>query len=98
MRENATTPNNRPLSNCVSTTKNFLVLYISRNGLHRNFNVHGIMIIDVQKAICVSEMPKSLNMNVDTRFMAINGMPIAKYAVGTHVMGLLLFTVFFIVS
>ena len=60
------------------TTKNFFVRYISRNGLQRNFNVQGIMMIEVQKAICVSDMPKSLNMNVETRLTAMKGSPMAK--------------------
>ena len=71
-------PKSNPLNNWVTTTKNFLVRYISRNGLQRNFKVHGSMMTDVQKAICVSDIPKSLNINVDTRFTAMNGSPMAK--------------------
>lgn len=41
------------------------------------------MMTEVQKAIWVSDIPKSLNMNVETRFTAIKGSPMAKYAVGT---------------
>ena len=52
--------------------------YISRNGLQRNFNVQGIMMIEVQKAICVSDMPKSLNMNVETRLTAMKRQPHGK--------------------
>ena len=47
----ATNANNNPVSICVSTTKNFFVLYISRNGLHKGLNVHGSMMSDVQKVI-----------------------------------------------
>ena len=47
---------------------------------------------EVQKAIWVSDIPKSLNMNVETRFTAIKGSPMAKYAVGTHAIGFIDFS------
>ena len=50
------------------------------------------MMTEVQKAIWVSDIPKSLNMNVETRFTAIKGSPMAKYAVGTHAIGFIDFS------
>jgi hypothetical protein len=50
------------------------------------------MMTDVQKAIWVSDIPKSLNMNVETRFTAIKGSPMAKYAEGTHAIGFIDFS------
>ena len=75
---NATNPNPTPVANCVSTTKNFFVRNISRKGLHKNFNVHGIMMSDVQSAICASETPIPLNINTETMFNTTNGIPMAK--------------------
>ena len=71
-------PNNTPLNNSVTSTKNFFVRNISRKGLHKNFSVQGIIIREVQNAICVSDTPRSLNINTETRLMAIKGSPIAK--------------------
>ena len=51
---------------CVSTTKNFFVLNISRNGPQRNFSVQGIMMSDVHRAICASPIPSPLNINTET--------------------------------
>lgn len=56
----------------------FLVRKISRKGLHRNLIVHGHMISDVQNAIRVSDIPRSLNMTAETMFSTTNGSPIAK--------------------
>ena len=67
-----------PVTICVKTTKYFFVLYISKNGLHKNLNVHGSIMSDVQKVICVSEMPKPLNISTDTMFKTTKGKPIAK--------------------
>ena len=77
-----------PVTICVSTTKNFFVLNISRNGLQRNFSVQGIMMSDVHRAICASPIPSPLNINTETMFSTTNGNPMAKYTVGTHDIGL----------
>lgn len=67
-----------PETNWVRTTKNFFVLYISRNGLHRGFSVHGSMMSEVQKAICASLTPMPLYMSVQTMFRTTKDMPMAK--------------------
>ena len=40
-RHSASTPRLNPPTNSISTTKNFFVWYISRNGLHSGFSDHG---------------------------------------------------------
>ena len=74
----AARPNIVPLTSCVATTKNFFVRKSSRKGLHRNLIVHGHMMSEVQKAICVSGIPRSLNSTDETIFSTTNGSPIAK--------------------
>ena len=81
---NATTPKPAPDIICVATTKNFFVLNISKNGLQRNLMVHGNMMTDVHSAIWLSSIPSPLNMSTHTMFSITNGIPIAKYALGTH--------------
>ena len=83
-RARATRPKPIPETSCVATTKNFFVLNISRNGLHRNFNVHGNMITEVHSAILLSSMPSPLNISTHTMFRTTNGSPMAKYALGTQ--------------
>ena len=68
-------------------TKNFLVLYSSRIGLHRNLIVQGHMISEVQNAIWASLTCISLNITAETMFKTTKGRPIAKYRVGTHFKG-----------
>jgi hypothetical protein len=68
-------------------TKNFFVLYISSRGLQSGFSVQGIMMSDVQKAICASLTPMPLYIRVVTIFSITNGSPIAQYSVGTQVFG-----------
>lgn len=67
--------------------KEFLCLEDLRNGLHRNFIVQGNIMTDVHKAIWLSSIPSPLNMSTQTIFSITNGIPIAKYALGTHVSG-----------
>ena len=86
-RARATRPNPTPETSCVTTTKNFFVLKISRKGLQRNFIVHGNMITEVHNAIRLSSMPIPLNMRTHTMFNITKGIPIAKYALGTHLKG-----------
>ena len=83
-RARATKPNPMPETSCVTTTKNFFVLNISKKGLHRNFNVHGNMITEVHKAILLSSIPSPLNISTQTMFRTTNGNPMAKYALGTQ--------------
>lgn len=52
------------------------------------FNVQGSMISPVQKVICVSDMPRPLYISEVTMLSTTKGMPMAKYNVGTHAMGL----------
>ena len=89
--ENATKPNVIPVISWVTTTKNFFVLNNSRNGLHNGFKVHGSKISEVQNVINLSSTPNPLNIRTVTIFSTTKGSPIAKYAVGTHVIGLLVF-------
>ena len=77
-RASAASPNITPLTSCVETTKNFFVRKISRKGLHKNLIVHGHMMSEVQKAICASGMPRSLNITADTMLSTTNGRPMAK--------------------
>ena len=74
----ATSANMTPDRSCVSTTKNFLVLYISKNGLHSGLSVHGNMMSEVQNAICASDTPMPLYISVQTMLSTTKGMPIAK--------------------
>ena len=83
-RASATSPKPIPETSWVVTTKNFLVLNISRKGLHRNLRVQGNIMTDVQRAILLSSMPSPLNISTHTIFSTTNGSPIAKYALGTH--------------
>ena len=46
--------------------------------LGRNLIVHGHMMSEVQKAICASGMPRSLNITADTMLSTTNGRPMAK--------------------
>ena len=85
--DNAMRAKQMPVKNCVVSTKNFLVLYISRNGLQSGLSVHGKMIMEVQKAMSVSETPIFLNMIPDVALTAQNGNPIAKYNVGIQSIG-----------
>ena len=89
-RENATSPKVIPVISWVATTKNFFVLNNSRNGLHKGFNVQGKRMSEVQKVMSLSSTPNPLNISTVTILSTTKGSPIAKYAVGTHVMGLLL--------
>src|SRR5690606_13521364 len=82
-----TKPNNKPVNICVTYTKNFLVLYNSKNGPQNGFNVHGSIIKDVQKAICASDTPKFLYMIELAPDRATNGNPIANQVVGIHDIG-----------
>ena len=77
-RTDATRPNATPVTICVVTTKNFLVLKMPMNGLHRNFSVHGSMISDVQNVVSLSSTPSPLNISTATIFNMTNGRPIAK--------------------
>ena len=77
-KDKATSPKKIPEQNCVSTTKNFLVLNISRNGLHNGLIVHGNIITEVQKAIWASEIPSPLNIKAVTMFNTTKGIPMAK--------------------
>ena len=52
------------------------------------FNVQGSIISPVQKVICVSEIPMPLYISDVTMLSTTKGMPMAKYSVGTHAMGL----------
>ena len=74
----APTPKSTPLASCVSTTKNFLLRKISRKGLQRNLMVQGHMMSEVQKAICASEISRSLNITAETMLSTTNGRPMAK--------------------
>lgn len=74
----ATSANPAPVTNCVSTTKNFFVLNISRKGLQRNFNVQGSIISEVHKAIWASPTPSPLNISTETMFSTTKGSPMAK--------------------
>jgi hypothetical protein len=65
-------------------------LNISSNGLHTGFNVQGIIIKEVQNAICESEMPRFLNIKDEAEAMATKGSPMAKYTEGTQNTGFLL--------
>jgi len=78
-----------PVTSCEATTKYFFDLNISSTGLQRGFSVHGIMIRDVQKVICVSEIPIFLYISTDAWAIATKGSPMAKYADGTHNSGLI---------
>jgi hypothetical protein len=71
----------------VAITKNFFVLNISKIGLQSGFNVHGIIIKVVQKAILASEIPKFLNINEEVAANATKGKPIEKYTVGIQDIG-----------
>jgi hypothetical protein len=62
----------------VATTKYFFVLNISRNGLHKGFNVQGSIMREVQKAICAFDTSISENIRTETIERATNGNPIAK--------------------
>lgn len=75
-------------------TKNFLVLNISRKGLHRNLIVQGHIIKDVQNAIFAFGTSRFLNMTAATMLSTTNGSPIAKYTVGTQLNGCLKFFFF----
>ena len=88
--DKATSPNAIPDISWVTTTKNFLVLNSSRNGLHNGFNVHGRSISDVQNVISLSSTSSPLNISTITILSTTNGSPMAKYAVGIHIIGLLL--------
>ncbi len=74
----AANPNKSPETSWVATTKNFWLRNNSRNGLHRNLMVHGHMMSEVQKAICASETPMSLNNTAETMLRTTKGRPIAK--------------------
>ena len=75
---NAINANSTPVSSCVVTTKNFLLLYISKKGLHKGLSVQGNIIKDVQKAICLSDTPMPLYIKVHTILSTTKGIPMAK--------------------
>ena len=85
--EKATNPKVAPVISCVAMTKNFLVRNNSRKGLHKGFNVQGRRINEVQKVISLSSTSSPLNINTVTIFSTTKGRPMAKYAVGTQVIG-----------
>lgn len=90
-----TRPNNTPVKIWVVKTKNFFVLYISKNGPHKGFIVHGSIIREVQKAICESGIPIFLYISALAAANATKGNPMANQVVGIQNAGCLFVVSFF---
>ena len=71
----------------IASTKNFLVRYMSRNAAQNGLSDHAMPTLAVATVISPSEWPRSLNIVPATQITIANGMPSARYAVGTQASG-----------
>src|SRR5215471_17384005 len=83
-REKPMSANNPAIRSSISSTKNFLVRNISRNGAQIGFSDQAIPMLPVTSAVSLSECPRLLNMLPTTQIAIANGIPSARYDVGTQ--------------
>jgi hypothetical protein len=83
----ATRTNRTDIANCIASTKKRFVLYMSRKAAQRGFSDQAMPMLAVASVISPSEWPRSLNIVPATQMTIANGMPSAKYELGTQVAG-----------
>ena len=80
----ATTP---AIAHSAVSTKNFLLFHMSSAAAHSGLSDQAMPMLAVASVISLSLWPRSLNRVPATQITSANGMPSAKYAVGTQAAG-----------